>query len=967
MKKKTRYRSSSSLLIPFILAILVCIAGAALNFYFFYNSVNRSLTKLNEAPIATITFKYKTAERKFIDRMVWDRLRQTSPLYNGDIIRTERLSEATINFTDGNIMELSEDTMVQVFVNDDDSVSAQLAQGSASVDCLDSKNGMRLFSDGTDVFIESGSSISADMNGVQVLQGNAVVTSDGQTVNIAGGDAFALKNSGENLHVLVSSPRPSSKIIYFTEDEKDVLFSWKMAGAISESENGGTSLTLQVSTDRNFSSGIYEEKIDCSSIPDKGLSGSTNVNLADGIYYWRMVDAKGKTYVQNRFLLSHSLPPELLSPSDGSSYTFRTKPPTVRVIWKESPYASSYRLEISSDKNFSSNKVDTRTSLNSAQINSLDEGTWYCRVTPFYSVNRIGLAFPGEIKSFKIDRNGTLEKPTLLVPQSGKIIDNAEAAPKISFSWKPNREAVNYTLIIARDQALTQDVRKIDVLKNYYLLPKNQNLDDGKWFWAVKVTDQEGAESPLSEVRPLFAMKGNREQHVVEPADNYGIAQNLLPDMNFTWKRNLPDNYRTEVQISPDMNFSRIVYTGESANNMLQVSNLALGKYYWRLSSTGGGNTMTTTPRMFEVLDSLDESVMIDPTNGGKAVAREGRPYTVKWAAVEHADYYKVEIFSQATGESVFRDIVYGTQIDLNMYSGPGFVDRTNYNVEIQAFSNAIPGVVSRRTGRLLRASFLLAKLHPVTILAPLKGSEIDGLEVLMNPPYAKWECVDQTSFAQLVVTRTDVNPPVEIIKVPSDAQMAAGNRVAPYSVRLATEEGIHSGTYEIVVYAETVDGIDVSSTDEKYKGRFVVLPVPPLETPERMKTTPEAFDREYLKKKKNKRQIEFSWKAVKTANDYKFSIRDAEGNILIEEYIGNKTEYILDFVSMDDKLKNVLLRGQFNWYIKALRRVDSNKDGVVDVIFQESPDTPSALIIDIPEPKDLRINPVENTYGKRK
>ena len=87
----------------------------------------------------------------------------------------------------------------------------------------------------------------------------------------------------------------------------------------------------------------------------------------------------------------------------------------------------------------------------------------------------------------------------------------------------------------------------------------------------------------------------------------------------------------------------------------------------------------------------------------------------------------------------------------------------------------------------------------------------------------------------------------------------------------------------------------------------------------------------------------------------------------MLEKNLGNSTEYTLDFITMDDKLKNALLRGQFTWYIKALRRVDSNKDGVVDVIFQESPDTPSVLITDIPEPKDLKINPVENTYGKKK
>lgn len=65
-------------------------------------------SKLNEQPIATITLKYKTVQRKFMDRVVWDRLRQNYPVYNGDTIHTATLSEANIWFNDGNVMEMIE-------------------------------------------------------------------------------------------------------------------------------------------------------------------------------------------------------------------------------------------------------------------------------------------------------------------------------------------------------------------------------------------------------------------------------------------------------------------------------------------------------------------------------------------------------------------------------------------------------------------------------------------------------------------------------------------------------------------------------------------------------------------------------------------------------------------------------------------------------------------------------------------
>src|SRR5574344_576138 len=158
MKKKTRLSSvRNNFTIPFYLALAVCLLGAFFSSRQFYHSFFRSLTKLNEEPIATITFKYKTAQRKFLSRVVWDRLRQNSPVYNGDTIHTSDLSEATIWFTDGNTMDLSENTMAQVFVKEDKTLGAELTGGQAVVDSSGARSGMTLGSGGVQVQIHAGS------------------------------------------------------------------------------------------------------------------------------------------------------------------------------------------------------------------------------------------------------------------------------------------------------------------------------------------------------------------------------------------------------------------------------------------------------------------------------------------------------------------------------------------------------------------------------------------------------------------------------------------------------------------------------------------------------------------------------------------------------------------------------------------------------------------------------------------
>ena len=134
MQKKIKSKQNDSLFKYFVITIFICLIGAFISSALFYKGFFRALTKLNEEPIATITFKYKTAQRKFLERVVWDRLRQNSPVYNGDTIHTENLAEATVYFIDGNVMNLSENTMAQVFLSEDQLLTAELTDGYATVD-----------------------------------------------------------------------------------------------------------------------------------------------------------------------------------------------------------------------------------------------------------------------------------------------------------------------------------------------------------------------------------------------------------------------------------------------------------------------------------------------------------------------------------------------------------------------------------------------------------------------------------------------------------------------------------------------------------------------------------------------------------------------------------------------------------------------------------------------------------------
>jgi hypothetical protein len=90
------------------------LAIAALAFFLFYRDMNATLTKGNEAPIATVTEKINDVERHFAARLMWDKLQYKTPIYNRDIIRTTNDASVDIVFTGDDELEVGPASLIQV-------------------------------------------------------------------------------------------------------------------------------------------------------------------------------------------------------------------------------------------------------------------------------------------------------------------------------------------------------------------------------------------------------------------------------------------------------------------------------------------------------------------------------------------------------------------------------------------------------------------------------------------------------------------------------------------------------------------------------------------------------------------------------------------------------------------------------------------------------------------------------------
>ena len=984
MKKKTKLSSSqadavaferfhlskNSLFVPFIVTVLFCLFGAAANIWLFCRSYFMAMSRLDQTPIATITFKYKAAQRKFIDRNLWTRLVQNSPVYNGDTLHTGELSEATVHFTDGNELELSQNTMAQVFLHEDQSFGAELTEGSAVIDSSGAENGMSFSVGGTSVEIQQGASVAAEIAGDAAQGGGVALRLLNGSASVEGAalsqeDAVILGKNGsvKALPLSVKSPRPDQKFLFHEGKATPVKFSWKSV-RLEEDED----LLLEICDKKDFAEPARR-------IYANGLNDLT-VDLEGGAWYWRLQSVnKGTTEVRNRERAAsgrlqalYSPAPDLITPVNDYVYYYRTRNPSVRLIWSDSQYATSYLLEISKRKDMKQPVVSQRSATTSSIISTLSAGTYYWRVTPFFTVNKVGLAAPSQAREFTIERRGELNAPQLLSPAANGSVDISTEVGPAHFSWKNENEAASYRVKIFREGRASNPLINQVTSKNFLeVLPANVSLGEGKWYWSVAQIDDEGNESKASEERMFYAQRGKLFVRTIEPQEGYRVANTFAADMKFTWKQNLPGDFVNTLQVSTSPNFTTLVYQARVVGNSASSIAFAESRYYWRIhSKNDAGMILDTQPKSFEVLPQLDAPTVLAPL--GRAVVHPDSPYAFKWQDVDGADFYKLAIYRQSDGELVYEDNLYQLGVEIPMYDAPGFTDRSVYRYELQARANAVEGKGSRRNGRLAEGNFLLVKIRPVDVVSPARDSVIEGVDAVMKPLSVRWSSVEEPAKSQLVISKVDGKDRTPLLTYPAGVSFEQGRPKIPYSMSIELPDTFDAGNYELVVYAQTSDGYDISNTDVKNIGRFRITPVAPLNSIGSLSVTPRTMNAEYLMVETNPRNFTFAWSPVKDATHYLVQVNDKRGKPILPriEVSAKETSYKFDFLAVEDeKIKEKLMNGTFQAAVQAVRKIDTNKDGKVDKILQRSPVKTQNFSVDVGDPKKARGKKgAKNPYG---
>jgi hypothetical protein len=190
----------------------------------------RTLTRQTEAPIGTITFKYRAAQRRFADRALWDRLKRESPVYEGDVIRTAELSEATVTFAGGDaVINLAENSLIQLH-EDDRGLSVDFDKGGVSAGAGDAP--LTLVAGDRRITVEPGGMAQLGTeNGeltLRVMEGTASLAGADGTAGVAAGETLALGGAGPRAlrEAAALFPRPQARFLNPGPGTFAVPFPW---------------------------------------------------------------------------------------------------------------------------------------------------------------------------------------------------------------------------------------------------------------------------------------------------------------------------------------------------------------------------------------------------------------------------------------------------------------------------------------------------------------------------------------------------------------------------------------------------------------------------------------------------------------------------------------------------------------------------------------------------------------------
>ncbi len=596
--------------------------------YFLYRELTLRIEKKNGESIGTITFKKRSASRRYTDNVIWEEIEQESEIFNYDAIRTMEYSSAVISLKDGTKIELDQNTLLVVILSDkgldinfnQGGVSAESGSGSAGPITLNSK-------DATIALDKGGMSVNSSDAGIniQVNSGNAKVAVEGKELNITSNETATLKNGeaeSKKNSLFPELPKNNSYLVTYGKT-LSVRLSWR-------SDTPGET-RVEISRNSDFKN-IFKSYV--------SVKSAVDINLNAGDYYWRL--ARGNTVSHPvKFTILSDSKPLLISPYPGQKLKIAEDTNLVTFRWEKSQYAPAYELIVAKDR-IMTDKVLTLTSkVNIISVPGLKPGKYFWRVRCIYPPEILSEVAFSDTDFFDLEKiTFSQVKPVPL--DQGPI----STAGSFNLHWKGVPGTKSYNVEISTDEKFINIIAEKKTSETFIKI--DQKITEGRYYWRVSALSRENISSTsitasLTLIKPL---------PIVALTPSAGEVISGRPSsINFSWRDpNSGDSYLLEISDRSD--FRSIKQSIMSTASVVELKTPVEGDYFWRvlLKDSSGRIVTQSSTREFVIPGELKTPELVYPKDNEKIIPGLKKRFRFEWVRTAGANEYEIEIYFRIAG-----------------------------------------------------------------------------------------------------------------------------------------------------------------------------------------------------------------------------------------------------------------------------------------------------------------------------
>lgn len=579
-------------------------------------------------PIGKIVFKKKVALRKFQNQSIWEYLQSDYPVYNGDSIKTEELSEAILKLKDGTEISINENSFIVVnFLGEETKINFNYG----SLETNSENNNVKIQTKDSEIILNSANAKLVNKNEslqIQLEKGEANLKTKGKEEKIKENEVALLNKESNELQ------KEKIPLKLITPEDNSNFFIDSTLVSINFTIEGDTTQNyiLLISNNPGFSKIIASSQI----------KDQAQINLQPGTYFWKVVpkDSKSEIYYYRKFTIIQKEKIRLQLPKDKQVFQFKENQ-NINFSWTQSENAAFYEIWIDTNPNFlSPRKISTLVNFLSIPFELTEpKNEYFWKVVPITSKQesvKESETFSFVVKKIEKDPPADLITPlnqTFLLPELQK---------GIVFNWKI-QNTKNQTFQIAKDKNFQQVVVE-EKISNTYLLLKRA-LEPGIYYW--KVINQDNVESSIGS----FTINDKVEIQILQPKKNQFFILPKQQEIFFSWQTS-DESLSYRLILSTDPNFKNVLHTIVLKNtnyqlNLEKVVKNQEGIFYWKIFAIDNEQTkiFAENSSSFKAYYQPEQPKWIQPTQNQIYDISKINTIFFEWTKTRFTDYYELQIF----------------------------------------------------------------------------------------------------------------------------------------------------------------------------------------------------------------------------------------------------------------------------------------------------------------------------------